>query len=175
MKKVLVSMMLMLPGVSQAGDLTLPGEKWLATFDKFICAAFEGAVDRPAVLEQLSVNFEQITTDSTLDNVLLKATFEENGKACRYNAILFADNNAQVYELVQSIAYDPAAENGASYRDCTAGKETLDTALAGNKYLYYGHPHNAALMMTGVGAEAVCGSGAEAIGANFVVRGIVKP
>jgi len=169
-----LNLTLAFPFFAQAGDLTLPGERWLATFDKYVCAAFGESVTRPQALERLNATFEQLTTDSTLDNVLLKATFEENGKTCRYNAILFADNAAQAYTLVQSIAYDPAG-GGSSYRDCGAGKAVLDGALSGHKYLYYGHPHNVALMMTGVGAEAVCGSGAPVIGANFVVKGIVKP
>lgn len=179
MKKLVLSafamnLILAFPAFAQAGDLTLPGEKWLATFDKYVCEAFGEPVTRPQALERLNATFERLTTDSTLDNVLLKATFEENGKTCRYNAILFADNAAQTYTLVQSIAYDPAGA-GSSYRDCSAGKAVLDNALSGHPYLYYGHPHNVALMMTGVGAEAICGSGAQAIGANFMVKGIANP
>ena len=157
-----------------AGDLVLPGEKWIAKFDKYVCAAYGQAVARPQSLEQFKVTFEQITTDSTLDNALLKASFEENGKPCRYNAILFAENTAQTSQLLQSIAFSP---NGGptTYRDCIAGKAVLDNALLNNKYLYYGHPHNLALMMPGVGTEAVCGEGSFAVGANFVVKGKIKP
>lgn len=126
---------------AQTADLVLPGAKWIAKFDKYICAAFGESVPRPRNLENFSVNFDEITTDSTLDNALLKATFVENGKSCRYNAILFADNNAQSSQLVQSIAYNPEG-NGSAYLDCAGGKAVLDQALASTKYLYYGHPHN---------------------------------
>lgn len=176
MKKILVlSLISLLPGLAQAGDLVLPGEKWLATFDKYICAAFSPAVSRPSALDAFDVKFEQVTTDSTLDNALLKASFVEQGVECRYNAILFADNAAQTFSFVQSIAYAPSITNGSAYKVCNAGKAMLDAAFQAGPYLYYGHPHNVAFMLPGVGAEQICGNGSEAIGANFVVKGIVRP
>lgn len=170
MKKfVLLAAMALFPAAFAAaneGDLVLPGERWIAKFDKYVCAAFGAAVARPAAFEEFNVNFEQITTDRTLDNILLKASFEENGVYCRYNAFLFADNAEQTVRFVESKAYAP---NGGS--DCAGGKALLDTALQFNKYLYYGHPHNAAIMVSVPGAEAVCGQ--NLIGVNFVVKGRV--
>lgn len=172
MNKFLLSFLIVLPALANAGELTLPGERWQAKFDKFICQAFGESVTRPQALETLNAQFERLTTDSTLDNVLLRATYEDAGVACRYNALLFADNQTQTYSLVQSVGYSP--ENEQNVQACAAGKAVLDAALAGNKYLYYGHPHNVALLMTGVGSEAVCGADASVMGANFVVTGIIN-
>jgi len=168
-KLVFLAVMALFPATFAAaneGDLVLPGERWIAKFDKYVCAAFGAAVARPAAFEDFNVNFEQITTDYTLDNVLLKASFEENGVYCRYSAFLFADNAKHTVQLVESKAYAP---NGGS--DCAAGKALLDKALDFNDYLYYGHPHNAAIMVSVPGAEAVCGQ--NLIGVNFVVKGRV--
>ena len=154
-------------------DLELPGEKWVGSFDKYICQAFAEEVDAPTVLKDLQVQFENITTDSSLDNALLRANFIDDGVECRYNAILFADNDAQTVELVQSIAFNKAG-GASTYRDCAKGKAVLDQALQSNDYLYYGHPHNLAIMAPGLGANAVCGEGAEFIGINFVVSGKLK-
>lgn len=171
-KNIFISLLAVFSAISamaQAKDLTLPGEKWIAKFDKYVCAAFGSAVEAPARLASMKLQFEQITTDSTLDNGLLKATFEENGKLCRYNAIVLADNAASTVQLVQSIAYDPAG-GASAYLDCNQGKAVLDASLKANNYFYYGHPHNLAIMMPGVGAETVC-AGSEFLGANFVVKG----
>ncbi len=175
MKKLaLFSLLSITPLANASTDLVLPGEKWVAKFDKFICAAFGPAVQRPEALEKINLSFEKVTTDSTLDNALIRATFEENGVTCRYNAILFADNAAQTSTLVQSIAYVPGGD-ATTYRACLEGKALLDGAFeATNPYLYYGHPHNLAFMMPGVGAEGVCGAGQAAIGANFVVTGRIR-
>lgn len=147
-------------------DLSLPGEKWLAKFTGYVCAAFTPVVAAPSEHADLKVKFERITTDSTLDNGLIKATFEENGVACRYNAILLADNAASTIRIVESKAYSVA--DGS---ECAHGKAVLDAGLESNSYLYYGHPHNLAIMIPSVGAEAVCGAGSTMIGVNFVVSG----
>jgi hypothetical protein len=176
MKKMALLTIMTLSTLAQANELTIPGEKWLAKFTGFICAAYTDTVAAPTEFAKINVKFEQITTDSTLDNALLKATFEQDGKTCRYNSIISADNTAQTYELVQSIAYDVNGKTAAAYKDCNAGKAVIDNAFkATNKYLYYGHPHNLAFMLPNTGAENVCGAGAEMIGANFVVSGIIKP
>lgn len=158
--------------IAQSKDLSLPGEKWIAKFDKYICAAFGPAVEAPQSLASIKLQFEQITTDSTLDNGLLKATFEENGKLCRYNAIVLADNTASTLKLVQSIAYDPAG-GATAYLDCNKGKALVDGYLKANNYLYYGHPHNLAIMIPNVGAETVC-LGSDFLGANFIVKGRIQ-
>lgn len=154
-------------------DLSLPGEKWIAKFNGYVCDDKGASVRRPAALETINVNFERMTTDMTLDNALLKATFEENGQTCRYNVILFADNAARTSTIVQSIAFLP--EGGATaYRDCAKGKAVLDAAFAHNEYLYYGHPHNLAFMLPGVGSEELC-NGSGTVGAAFVVAGKIQP
>lgn len=176
MKKLALIAILSASTMAHAGDLTIPGEKWIAKFTGFVCAAFTEPVGAPTEFAKLNVKFEQITADSTLDNALLKATFEIDGKTCRYNSIISADNTAQTYELVQSIAYDVNGTTAAAYKDCNAGKAVIDNAFkATNKYLYWGHPHNLSFMLPGTGADNVCGAGAEFIGANFVVSGIIKP
>ncbi|MCO5144446.1 MAG: hypothetical protein M9962_15310 [Oligoflexia bacterium] len=177
MKKIVfMSLMALVASVNlaKANDLDLPGEKWLGVFDKYVCEAFGDAVSAPRALDEMNVRFEQITTDYTLDHALLKGTFTQAGKLCRYNAILLADNAAQTSQLVQSIAYDPEG-TGSRYIDCNEGKAVLDAAFKANKYLYYGHPHNLAFMLPGVGSEGVCGAGSKTIGANFVVKGKIQP
>ena len=170
MKKMIsLSFTILLSQWAQAGDLVLPGAKWVAGFNKYVCAAYGESTTRPQALEQINVQFEQVVSDSTLDHALLTATFEEKGVSCRYNAIIQADNEAQTSQFIQSIAYNPAAKDGSAYIACSAGKNILDKAFAANKYLYYGHPHNLAFMAPGLGAESVCGS--DMIGVNFIVKG----
>src|SRR3989344_910842 len=153
--------------IANEGDLVLNGEKWIASFKNYNCVAFGAEVARPAGHEKFQVSFEKITTVSTLDNGLLKATFVEDGKSCRYNAFVFADNAAATMRLVESKAY---AVNGDS--DCAEGKALLDSNFESNNYLYWGHPHNLTVLIPVEGAEAVCGNGF--VGVNFVVSGRVK-
>lgn len=150
------------------GDLELPGEKWLSRFDRYVCD-YDKATSAPKALAELKVNFERMSSDQTLDNALLLANFEENGVACRYSAILLADNAAFTSRLVDSKAF---SVDGTA--DCARGKAVLDAAFANNTYLYYGHPHRLALMMPVEGAEAVCGEGKTLVGAEFVVTGKKK-
>ena len=150
-----------------AQDMELPGEKWIAKFNKYVCSNTGVAVDAPKAFTDLNVAFEQITTDSTLDNGLLKATFTVEGKTCRYNALMFADNAAYTIRLVESKAYSLEEAN------CTDGKALLDAALESNSYLYYGRPHNIAIMVSVDGATEVC-NGSSAVGINFVVAGRVN-
>ena len=158
---------LSLSAFAQEGDLVLQGEKWIAKFTGYKCAAFGADVARPAALEKLNVVFEKLTTDSTLDNGLVKATFTQDGVNCRYNAIIFADNAASTIRLVESKSYSPEKKS-----ECNEGKVVLDAALESIDYLYWGHPHNLTRMAPVEGAEAVCGNGL--IGFNFVVAGRVQ-
>lgn len=150
------------------GDLVLPGAKWIAKFNKYVCAAFGPEATQPAGHSDLKVKFEQITTDSTLDNGLITASFKVEGKTCRYSALLLADNAAATIRLVESKAFAPEGDV-----DCSAGKAELDASLESNDYLYYGHPHNLAIMAPVTGAEKVCG-GQKLIGVNFVVSGRIS-
>lgn len=158
---------LSLSAFANEGDLVLQGEKWAAKFTGYKCAAFGADVAAPSAFEKLNLQFERMTTDSTLDNGLVKATFSENGVACRYNAIIFADNAASTIRLVESKAYSPSKAS-----DCAEGKRTIDAALESLNYLYWGHPHNLTMMVPVEGAEAVCGS--NVIGVNFVVSGRIS-
>jgi hypothetical protein len=152
---------------AQEGDLVLQGEKWIATHTGYVCDTTGTKVEAPASFNKLNVIFEKITTDASLDNGLIKASFVENGKACRYNAFVFADNSSNNIRLVESKAYAPMGDS-----ECFEGKAMLDAALESNAYLYYGHPHNLAIMVPAEGAEAVCGS--PLIGINFIVSGRVR-
>jgi hypothetical protein len=105
-----------------------------------------------------------MTTDITLDNYLLRATFVENNVTCNYSAILLADNAAWTIKLVESKAY---AAVGTS--ECLEGKAVIDSALADNKYAYL---HGRAAIFSSVaGAEASCGAGATTVGLHFQVTG----
>lgn len=148
-------------------DMVLPGAKWVAKFKSYVCAAFGPEMSRPAAFEERQVVFETMTTDSTLDNGLLLASFVENGTACRYNALILADNAAATLRLVESKAF---ATEGAG--DCSAGQAMLDGYFAANNYLYYGHPHNLAIMAPVGGSRELCG--ADMIGVNFVVAGRIS-
>lgn len=151
------------------GDLTIPGERWLARHAGYVCAAFEPDTNTPVVYADMNLQFESLTTDHSLDNGLIKATFEVEGQVCRYSAILLADNAAATIDLVESKAY--AVEGNV---DCSAGKEIVDANLLANDYLYYGHPHNLAIMAPFAGAAEVCGEGATHVGIRFVVAGRIQ-
>ncbi len=171
MKKFLLASVLASMTLSSAfaaeGDLVLPNAKWVAKFKNYVCAAFGPTVAQPTGHSDFKVSFEQLVTDSTLDNGLITATFEQDGKACRYSAIVLADNAAATIRLVESKAFAPADQAA----DCAAGKLALDASLESNDYLYYGHPHNLAIMAPVAGAEAICGAGQTLVGVNFVVSG----
>lgn len=156
-----------LSSFAQDADLVLAGEKWIAKHTGVVCAAFTPTVALPSGFANINVKFETVTTDKTLDNGLIKATFTENGNSCRYSAFLLADNAASTIRLVESKAF--GADKNV---DCSNGKSVLDAALESNDYLYYGHPHNLAIMVPVEGAAAIC-NGSNLIGINFVVAGKV--
>ncbi len=169
MKKTLLAGLMILTGLANANDLTIPGERWLAKSTGYACAAYDvDNVAAPTSHVEMDVVFEQITTDITLDNGLLIASFMENGVQCNYSAILLADNAASTIGLVESKAY--SADGSV---DCQAGKEVLDQQLEMNDYLYWGHPHNLTIMVPAASAEVVCGAGATHVGINFVVAGFI--
>ncbi len=159
---VALTTLLTVPAFSHEGDLTLPGAKWFANFTGYVCSPGIQLAEAPANYASLNVKFERMVTDATLDNGLLTASFEESGKECRYSAILFADNAAQTIRFVESKAF--AVTDGT---ECSEGKAVLDSALEYNDYLYYGRPHNLAIMAPNAGEY--CGSGL--VGINFVVGG----
>jgi hypothetical protein len=173
MKKMILASLLALLSVSSfaaEGDLVLPGARWYGNFKNYICAAFGPSVAQPSTHSDFKVTFEKITTDYTLDNGLITATFEEDGALCRYSALVFADNDASTIILVNSKAFAPAGDS-----NCAEGKAVLDSNFETlNPYLYYGHPHNLAIMAPIAGAETICGAGATAVGVNFVMGGLIR-
>ncbi|PIK14879.1 hypothetical protein [Halobacteriovorax sp. JY17] len=173
MKKAIVSLLLLTASAftfAQDADLNLPGERWITTFKDYVCNNRSGEVAAPREFTAINAKFETATTDFSLDNGLIKATFEENGKVCRYSALLLADNLIASISLVDSKAY---AVNGDT--ECTEGKEILDNAFRGpNDYLYYGHPHNLAIMVPLTDADNICPNNGSTIGVNFVLSGRVQ-
>ncbi|SMF56860.1 hypothetical protein [Pseudobacteriovorax antillogorgiicola] len=148
-------------------DLTLPGERWLAAATGYICEdARDVLVEAPEPFAQFDVKFETLTTDYSLDNALLKATFMENGEECRYSALLFADNAAYTSEIVESVAYSIKAGT-----DCSKGQAKLDEALSFNDYLYWGRPHHLTFMVETEDAVRLCGKDATHVGVDFVLKG----
>lgn len=168
MKKGLIAALMVVSGLAQAQDLTIPGERWLAKSTGYVCAAYGTSTTAPMEHEEMDVVFEQITTDITLDNGLLKASFVEAGVECRYSAILLADNAASTIDLVDSKAY---SVDGSV--DCSEGKAIIDAQLAANDYLYWGHPHHLTIMVPSADASAICGAGATHVGLDFVVAGFI--
>ena len=145
-------------------DLEIAGERWEAKHTGYTCAAFAGESNSPLSHEKINAKFEVIRTDKSLDNALILATFEEGNSVCRYSSILIADNAASTIKLVKSRAY---ALNGNS--KCLNGKNILDSNLANNEYLYWGHPHHVTIMMPVKDAETTCGPEATHVGLDFTV------
>jgi hypothetical protein len=163
----LLTLMTLNTGFAQDGDLVLANEKWIATFKNYNCQAYGPNVEAPATLSRLNVVFKTLTTDQSLDNGLLKASFTEDSALCNYSAILLADNAASTIRLVESKAYSPDKAS-----DCAAGKAVLDAAFESNSYLYWGHPHNLTILAPAEGAETLCEN--KLVGINFVVTGRIR-
>ena len=164
MKTIFFTVLLMCTGLYASEDLVLDGAKWEAKSSGYTCAAFTGESRAPLAHEQMNVQFELLRTDSTLDNAIIKATFNEDDSECRYSAILLADNDASTIKLVQSRAY---AISGQS--QCLIGKAMLDQDLNSNDYLYWGHPHHATILLPVESAELICGANATHVGIDFIV------
>lgn len=150
--------------IANDGDLTMPGERWNSKFTAFVCG--DGNVQAAAVPTDFAaydIQLGRLTTDMSLDNFLLRATFVENGVSCRYSAILLADNAAWTIKLVDSKAFS------AEGTSCASGKEVIDAALADNSYKYL--HGRAAIFAPVAGAEASCGAGATTVGLHFQVTG----
>ena len=167
MKKMVLALMMILPfAQAQANqDLVLESERWLAKFTAYVCADGNTQVATPAELASKNVVFTTASADYSLDNILLKATFEENGAVCRYSTLLFADNTGFTIKLVESKAF---SEDGSS--DCAAGKAALDTLLAFNPYKYL--HGRAAVYVPVADAAALCG--ADTVGIHLQVTGRVQ-
>ncbi|MBX2996534.1 MAG: hypothetical protein KF681_17060 [Bdellovibrionaceae bacterium] len=172
MKKNILGFLLATLTVTSAfateSDLTLPGERWLAQFTAYVCDDGNTQTQSvPAELAALKVAFGRATTDYSLDNLLVKATFEEDGVTCNYSSLLFADNAAWTIKLLDSKAYAPA---GGS--TCAAGKAVIDALLKDNKYKYL--HGRAAIFVPVQDAAAQCGEGATTVGLHFQVKGKIQ-
>ncbi len=167
MKRIVLSALFALSSTAALArdlDLTLPGERWVAEYTMNVCADGFTPVAQASHLDALSVRFGRFSTDMSLDNALLKATFSQDGATCAYSALLLADNSANTISLVESRAF---AVNGDS--DCLAGKDVIDTTLEHNSYRYL--HGRLAIDVAAANAEAVCGAGSTTIGLHFQVRG----
>lgn len=165
MKKILTLVTLVLFSQSVvAQDLVLEGERWFGKFTGYVCAdGNTPAQVAPSELARYEVAFGHVGADYSLDNVILKGTFQENGVTCYYSALLFADNAAWTAELVDSRAY---SQEGVS---CAEGHQAIDQTLSFNRYEYL--HGRAALFIPSVDAEAACGAGAEEIALHLQVQG----
>jgi hypothetical protein len=156
---------------ARAEDLTLPNERWLAEFSRYLCTEGGTPVEAPLSLREQNFRLTRLTTDSSLDNVLLKAEFQEQGATCSYSALLLADNALNTVRLLDSRAHaplDPAAP-------CAEGKALLDQALAQTEYWYFGRrPHSIALVALLPDTESVC-PGQTGVGITYDVRGRLSP
>jgi hypothetical protein len=168
LKKVILTLLFSSSAFANT-DLVLPGERWLAKASGYICQAFGAKVEAPSIHQEMNLRFESISTDRTLDNGLIKATFSENGTLCRYSAILLADNDQSTIKLVKSKAYAP----NQNEVECEEGKSILDENLASNNYLYWGHPHHLTILSPVEGSQVICGDSATHVGIDFVVSGRV--
>jgi hypothetical protein len=173
MKKIIMAALLsalcLATAFATEGDLTIPGERWNSKFTAYVC--HDGNTQTNAVPAQFAsrnVVFGKMTTDFSLDNYLLRATFEENGAVCNYSAILLADNAAWTIKLVESKAY---STNEAA--TCLEGKAALDAALNFNSYKYL--HGRAALYVPATDASALCGADATTVGLHFQVTGRIQP
>lgn len=169
MKKIILASALaalsLTTAIANDGDLTLPGERWNSKFTAFVCG--DGNVQAAAVPTDFAaygIQMGRMTTDYSLDNYLIRATFTEDNVTCNYSAILLADNAVWGIKLVESKAY--ASEGGS---ECLGGKAVIDSALADNKYAYL--HGRAAIWAPVAGAEASCGAGATTVGLHFQVTG----
>ncbi len=150
-----------------AEDLVLPGERWLANNGGYVCgAATTQKVSGPEALEEIQASFKTLTSDYSLDNGLIKATFVEDENLCNYSALMFADNAGYTMKLVDSKAYSTAKD-----ASCAVGKALLDEALAFNKYLYWGRPHHITLMIPDSDGTKGCAADQSTVGIDFVVAG----
>lgn len=169
MKKIIMTglftALFLTTAIANDGDLTMPGERWNSKFTAFVCGdGNTQASETPIDFATYGIELGQMTTDISLDNFLLRATFVENNVTCKYSAILLADNAAWTIKLINSKAY---AIDGDS--QCLEGKAVIDSALADNQYKYL---HGRAAIWAPVnGAEISCGASSNTVGLHFQVLG----
>ncbi|KHD89642.1 MAG: hypothetical protein OM95_02660 [Bdellovibrio sp. ArHS] len=146
-------------------DLVLEGERWLAKFTAYVCDDGNTQVATPEEIAAKNIQFTTASADYSLDNILLKATFVEDGATCSYSSLLLADNAAWTAKLVQSNAY---ATTGSS--TCAVGKAFLDNLLSFNAYKYL--HGRVAVYVPVADAGKLCSS--DKVGLHLQVTGRVK-
>lgn len=147
-------------------DLSLFGETYAGAFKGYTCGENSGLTATPAAFKNNNFNFTSLTTDAHLRTGLLLATFTENGSTCRYSVIVDVDAKNDILRIQASKAFDP--QNISS---CVNGKQFLDSLIDGVHYLYFGHPHNAALQFAMPDAFSVCGGRGNFVGPVFQYAG----
>ncbi len=168
MKKIIFALMMTFP-FSQAfanQDLVLDGERWLAKFTAYVCD--DGNTQAAAIPSEIAARnivFTSASTDYSLDTVLLKATFTEEGSTCSYSTILEADNAQWTVALADSKAYATTGDSS-----CAEGKAYLDTLLAFNTYKYL--HGRVAIYVPFTDAAPLCGS--DKVGIHLQVTGRVQ-
>ncbi len=161
----LVAMTALTSAFANNTDLVLENERWFGKFTSYVCDdGNTQALEVPAELADYNVAFNHIGTDYSLDNFVLKATFEENGTKCNYSAFLTADNAAWTIALSESRAF--ATEGTGT---CGAGQAIIDEVLAFNNYKYL--HGRAAIFFPFSNANAACLDGSGKIGIHFQVLG----
>lgn len=126
MKILFLALALIAPQAYAAeGDLVLPGARFLANFDRFICNDFsEEGVPMPNSLQGFGLQFDQLQVDGMTVAALITANYEENGQACRYSALL-ARGARSALNLKESKAFSADAASS-----CEAGKAVIDALVA---------------------------------------------
>lgn len=147
---------------NDSGDLVLEGERWLAKWTAYVCDdGHTPATETPAELMEYNTQFNHLGADYSLDNIITKASFVENGVTCSYSAILFADNAAQTVQRVESRAL-PEVE-------CFNGKKAVDSILEFNTYKYL--HGRAAIYFPFSNAAKACADNSGKIGIHYQVYG----
>jgi hypothetical protein len=171
MKTLLLTLALLAPqaqSYAAEGDLILPGARFLAHFDRFICNDFaEAGVGLPESLEGFGLEFDQLQVDGMTVAALLTANFEENGTACRYSALLQRGSRSSL-NLKESKAFSPAAET-----DCEAGKALIDALVTKMTFSVTKPINFIGLRVPAVNTTA-CGEGAKGVKIVFARDRSVK-
>lgn len=169
MKKLTIIGLCLLSFYAEA-TLELEGARWVARSSGYKCVEAGEEVDAPVIHEDMSLYFQGLWTDYSLDNVLIKAKYldEMSGSACNYRAILFADNAKKTIKLVKSESMTTRQEHGP----CKDGKVFLDAQLANNNYLYWGDPDHVTIMIES--EEVICEEDNGSVGIDFTLIGKVE-
>jgi hypothetical protein len=169
MKILFLALALIAPQAYAAeGDLVLPGARFLANFDRFICNDFaEEGVALPASLEGFGLKFDQLQVDGMTVAALITANFEENGQVCRYSGLLQRGARSSL-NLKESKAFSTGADI-----TCESGKAVIDALVAKMTFSVTKPINYIGLRVPAVNAEA-CGADAKGVKIVFARDRSVK-